>query len=258
MAGAEGAGDKSFAVVQDSPAAKMQGTKSELEMAMSRTLETIAGPLKSVLDTATGLAQNFPVLTTAVVAATTAVGAMTAAAAAFGAMRMFSGGGGAAAMAAGATGWLSGGAGALARVGTKAMPWVAGAGMAAIDIVQTENNPTLTRAQKNIADAEAVGGATGGTAGALMGGALGTAVLPVIGTAIGAALGGLIGWWSGSNGAKGVASSIWGPSPESADSARKLVVEDKGTISVETTLNLDGREVARVVNEHNAAEAKRN
>lgn len=253
MRGAQGAGDKSFAVVQDSVAAHVQGAKNELDAAMSRTLDAISGPLKSVLDAATGLAREFPVMTTVVAGATTAITAMSAAAAAFGAMQIMTGGGGAGAaataVAAGARG-----AGLLTRA-AKAAPWML-AGTAAWDIYQTETNPALTRAQKNINNTETYGATGGALAGMAGGAALGSAV-PVLGTALGAVIGGLLGWWAGGKAGKETGNMLYGPSSETMEAAKKLVVEDRGTIKVETTLNVDGRELAKVVNEHNSYEAAR-
>jgi len=259
MAGSAGAGETSFAVVQDSAAAKVQGAKNEFDAAMSRTLDAISGPLKGVLDAATGLARDFPTLTTAVVAATTAITAMGASAAAFGAMRMFAGGG-AGGAGAGAAAMLAGGKGLLGRMGGP----LATAGFAAYDIYATESNEALTRAQKNAQHAENAGGLAGAIAGAKMGaglGAAGGAAFAGIGAAPGALLGGIaggaLGWWSGSGAGRWLGDKMWGPSSESVNAAKEMIIKDQSVINLESKLILDGREIARAVNTHNAAEAKR-
>ncbi|GFK94419.1 hypothetical protein NNJEOMEG_02264 [Fundidesulfovibrio magnetotacticus] len=253
MANASGEGERSFATYKGSTAASVERAANEAEIARSNMLSDASGPLKALADGAADLAQRFPGLATVAMEATTAIGAMTAAAAAFGAMRMFSGGAGVTAAASG--GWLARSASSLAGGASRSLPWLS-AGVAAWDIYQTENDSTLTRAQKNVKNSETYGETGGALAGAAMGAAVGSAV-PLVGTALGALLGGLAGWFSGGMAGRGVGNMLWGPSQETTEAARQLVVEDRGVIKVESVLKLDGREVARVVNDHNASEARR-
>lgn len=254
---AKGTGETAYEVYRSTTAASMERAANEAEIARGNMLGDVSGPLKAAADTAAGLAQRFPTLATAATEAATAIGVMSAAAAAFGAMRLFTGGAGGAAAAA------AGGSGLLGRLGGKGGA-LATAGLAAWDIYATESNDALTRAQKNSQHTANAGGLAGAIAGmklgAMSGAALGS-VVPGLGTAIGGALGGLaggaLGWWGGNNLGRFAGEKLWGPSGQAVADAQKVVVEDKSTLHVESVLHLDGREVARAVNDYNTAEAKR-
>lgn len=69
---------------------------------------------------------------------------------------------------------------------------IAGAG-AANDIFSSENNPNLTRAQKDAAAGKSVGGWSGTLAGIGAGAAAGSAVMPGVGTVVGGVVGGFLG-----------------------------------------------------------------
>jgi hypothetical protein len=256
---AKGTGETAYQVYQSTTAASMERAGNEAEIARSRMLGDVSGPLKATADTAADLARRFPVLATAATEAATAIGVMSAAAAAFGAMRLFTGGAGGAAAAAGATGR----GGLLGLFGGKGGV-LATAGLAAWDIYSTETDSALTRAQKNARHTENAGGLAGAIAGmklGAMGGAALGSVVPGLGTAVGGVLGGLAGgaagWWAGSDLGRFAGEKLWGPSGQARADAQKVVVEDKSTLHVESVLHVDGHEMARVVNSYNTADAKR-
>jgi hypothetical protein len=265
----QGTGEKAYQVYQSTTAASMERAANESEIARSRMLGDVSGPLKAAANTAADLAQRFPTLATAATEAATAIGAMSAAAAAFGAMQLFTGRAG------------SGGATAAAGAGSK-LRWAGRAGnlLAGIGAFfqarDTEHDDTLTRAQKNARHAETAGGLAGTIAGGKLGAMLGTAILPGWGTAIGGVLGAVAGGFGGDKFGRWLghtfwddqtkqdapralqgAHKAWGPSGQAMSDAQRIVVEDKSTLHVESVLHMDGREVARVVNNYNTAEAKR-
>jgi len=252
MHDAAGEGDRSFKTYQGSTAYSVERAANEAEIARSNMLGDVKGPLKGVADTAADLAQRFPALATVATEATTAIGAMTAAAAAFGAMRLFTGGG--AGAAAGGLGLLRGGGGLLKGAGGV----LAMAGLAAWDIYSTEKNTTLTRAQKNIANSQTYGATGGALAGMAAGAAVGS-VVPVVGTAAGALLGGALGWWAGGKAGQGAGKLLFGggPSEDTKQGARELARPRQETFKFESVLHLDGREVARAVNQYNTTESLR-
>ncbi len=254
MGDSAGEGDRSYATYQGSTAASVEKAANEAEIARGRMLSDVSGPLKALADTAADLAQRFPGLATVAMEATTAIGAMTAAAAAFGAMRLLGGGA--------ATAAVGGGAAALAKSAlsgaAKVAPWALGA-TAAWDIANTEANPSLTRAQKNIAHSETYGALGGALSGAAMGAAAGTAV-PVIGNLIGGIVGGLLGWWAGGQAGRGAGQMLFGPSqpsPETLQAAHQLAQPRQENIKIESVLHVDGREIARAVNEYNKIDSRR-
>lgn len=258
---AKGTGETAYQVYQSTTAASMERAGNEAEIARSRMLGDVSGPLKATADTAADLARRFPVLATAATEAATAIGVMSAAAAAFGAMRLFTGGAGGAAAAAAAG--AAGRGGLLGLFGGKGGV-LATAGLAAWDIYSTETDSALTRAQKNARHTENAGGLAGAIAGmklGAMGGAALGSVVPGLGTAVGGVLGGLAGgaagWWAGSDLGRFAGEKLWGPSGQARADAQKVVVEDKSTLHVESVLHVDGHEMARVVNSYNTADAKR-
>jgi hypothetical protein len=235
---------------------KAQQLQNEKDNAMFRTLENIGPALNTLIDAATNLAREFPGLATVVAEASTAVGVFSAGLLAAGGFRMLTGGGaGAAAVAAGTKGMLVDGTTALVGAGTKAAPWLL-AGKAAWDIYNTETDPKLSRAQKNIKNTVTYGATATALAGATAGAALGSAI-PVIDTVIGGLLGAIGGWFAGEKAGNQAVQWLYGPSPETLEAAKNLVVNDERTINFNAQLFVDGHEMARVVNKHNTAEAKR-
>lgn len=250
----KGAIDTGFAVVSSTTEFKQQQLANEKDTAMSQTLENIGPALNSVIDGATTLAREFPGLATVVAETSSAVGVFSAGLLAAGGYRMLTGAGAAAAgggIAASAAGLARGAVSGAARLA----PWALGA-TAAWDIYRTEKDATLTRAQKNIAHSETYGATGGALAGAAGGAALGS-VVPGLGTAIGAILGALGGWFAGGMAGRQTGKWLYEPSTETLEAAKELVVKDERAINFNAQLNVDGREMARVVNKYNAFDALR-
>lgn len=256
LGNAQGTVETGYQAASQTTEFKAQQLQNEKDNAMFRTLENIGPSLNTLIDAATNLAREFPGLATVVAEASTAVGAFSAGLLAAGGFHMLTGGGaGAAAVTAGTKGLLEKGTTALVGAGTKTAPWLL-AGKAAWDIYNTETDPKLSRAQKNIKNTETYGATATALAGATAGAALGSAI-PVIGTVIGGLLGAIGGWFAGGKAGNQAGQWLYGPSPETLEAAKNLVVNDERTINFNAQLFVDGHEMARVVNKHNTAEAKR-
>ncbi|EFL52030.1 tail tape measure protein TP901 core region [Solidesulfovibrio fructosivorans JJ]] len=259
-----GTNDKAYQVYRSTTGARMESTANEAEIARSRMLQDVSGPLKAVADAATDLAQRFPTLTTLATEAATGLGAVAEAFAGAGAFSLFAGGGG-----GGLTAAIAKGAGKNLLRGVPLL--VAGA-----EALATEANPTLSRAQKNIRHAETAGETAFAIAGAKVGAMAGTAVAPGVGTFIGMILGGIGGYMMGGKAGRDTGQWIWGDqagqdasrvlhgahkawglSGQAMNDAQRIVVEDRSTIHLESVLHVDGHEMARVVNNYNTADAKR-
>ncbi len=250
MRGAAGAGETAFGVVASTSAFKAQQASNEKDIAASGMLAHVKPYLDPAMERLAAFGAEFPALTTAAMEAATAIGAMTAAAAAFGGLRMLTGGAGAAG-AGGAAGMAGRGArfGKLAgRLAGRAGGLLAVAG-AAYDVYATEQS-AMNRNDKNAAHVATAGGLGGTLAGASLGAkagaALGTLVAPGIGTAVGAGVGGigggLLGWLGGTS---------------LGQKLGDMIFKDERVVRVESVLQLDGREVARAVNEVNGRDATR-
>lgn len=115
--------DTAFSVVSSEASFKREGAVNAVAEAAQRVFDKISPALGTVFDTATDLAQKFPVLTSMVVAAAGAVGIFTAALAASGLVGLMGGG-----AAAAKAGWLAAGAKlALGSAARLAGPAAAGA-----------------------------------------------------------------------------------------------------------------------------------
>uniref|UniRef100_B8DKZ7 Phage tail tape measure protein domain-containing protein n=1 Tax=Nitratidesulfovibrio vulgaris (strain DSM 19637 / Miyazaki F) TaxID=883 RepID=B8DKZ7_NITV9 len=250
MRNATGAGETAFGVVASTSAFKAQQASNEKDIAASGMLAHVKPYLDPAMERLAAFGAEFPALTTAAMEAATAIGAMTAAAAAFGGLRMLTGGAGAAG-AGGAAGAAGRGArfGKLAgRLAGRAGGLLAVAG-AAYDVYATEQSG-MSRNDKNAAHVATAGGLGGTLAGASLGAkagaALGTLVAPGIGTAVGAGVGGigggLLGWLGGTS---------------LGQKLGDMIFKDERVVRVESVLQLDGREVARAVNEVNGRDATR-
>ncbi|WP_353115311.1 phage tail tape measure protein [Nitratidesulfovibrio sp.] len=250
MRSATGAGETAFGVVASTSAFKAQQASNEKDIAASGMLAHVKPYLDPAMERLAAFGAEFPALTTAAMEATTAIGAMTAAAAAFGGLRMLTGGAGAAG-AGGAAGMAGRGArfGKLAgRLAGRAGGLLAVAG-AAYDVYATEQS-AMNRNDKNAAHVATAGGLGGTLAGASLGAkagaALGTLVAPGIGTAVGAGVGGIGGGLLGWLGGTGLGQKLG-----------DMIFKDERVVRVESVLQLDGREVARAVNEVNGRDATR-
>lgn len=189
--------DSNFELIASRAGFKAEQAGNEADIARSNTFQQIDGPLQSLLTSATGLAREFPLLTTAFAGLVSAAAIWKAAA--MGGTLLGSGKAAAAASGASAvasTGMASKAGGLLRKAG-----WL-GLGLSAVDVGSTLMDDSKSAAEKTNAvgrTAAGVAGAWGGAkAGALAGGALGS-IVPILGTGIGAALGGLVGgglgWW---------------------------------------------------------------
>lgn len=243
MRNATGAGETAFGVVASTSAFKAQQASNEKDIAASGMLAHVKPYLDPAMERLAAFGAEFPGLTTAAMEAATAIGAMTAAAAAFGGLRMLTGGAGAA------------GAGGSARFGKLAGRLAGRAGGllavagAAYDVYATEQS-AMSRNDKNAAHVATAGGLGGTLAGASLGAkagaALGTLVAPGIGTAVGAGVGGIGGGLLGWLGGTGLGQKLG-----------DMIFKDERVVRVESVLQLDGREVARAVNEVNGRDATR-
>lgn len=221
-----------FEVISSRSEFKAQQVGNESDMARSRVLENIEGPLKAVLDTANQLAQAFPAVTTALTGFGQAVGIATAAGAG-GAFTAFllsrgrsgapggAGPGGLGGFGAGPIpvwvvnkmpGWdapMPGGAGGAGGPGTAGgkrgaafLGGARGAGMAAAAYAAYEAIPTLLDGSKSATEkvndlGRIAAGATGAWAGMQAGAAIGAFGGPLapITVPIGGAIGGALGYF---------------------------------------------------------------
>jgi hypothetical protein len=259
MGKAAGAGKTSFDVVAGTTDFKLQQAMNEKDMAASRVLDNVSGPLGNVATKAADLAREFPVLTTAAFAAATTLSALAASAGVLAGGRMLFGGG-AAAIGAGASGAAGAAGAALGRgkvrgrfmggLGRRAGV-LAALGFSAVDAIGTEMDSGLSRNEKNAAHMGTAGGAAGAWAGATMGAkagaAIGTAFAPGLGTAIGGIGGGLVG------GALG----YWGGHSLGKKAGEVMFGGNETVVRNEIKLIADGRELAAVVNEVNSRQAQR-
>lgn len=260
MGKASGAGKTSFDVVAGTTDFKLQQAMNEKDMAASRVLDNVSGPLGNLVTKAADLAREFPGLATAAFASATALSAVAASAGVLAGGRMLFGGGTAAATGAGASGAAGAAGAALGRgkvlgrfmggFGRRAGV-LAALGFSAVDAIGTETNSGLSRNEKNAAHMGTAGGAAGAWAGAAMGAkagaAIGTFFAPGLGTAVGGIGGGLVGgalgYWGGHSLGKKAGDVLFGGGQTVVRNEIKLVA--------------DGRELAAVVNEVNSRQAQR-
>lgn len=112
--------------------------------------------------------------------------------------------------------------------------------MSAYDIWQTENDPNLTRQQKDQANTATYGGFGGALAGAAAGASAGS-VVPVIGTTAGALIGGLLGWWAGREAGEGAGKLVYSDPVSESQMNRPIQIDNR------ITLEVDGEPMARKV-----------
>lgn len=112
--------------------------------------------------------------------------------------------------------------------------------MSAYDIWQTENDPNLTRQQKDQANMATYGGFGGALTGAAAGASAGS-VVPVVGTGIGALIGGFLGWWAGREAGEGAGKLIYSDPVSESQMNRPIQIDNR------ITLEVDGEPMARKV-----------
>lgn len=122
----QGAGDKNFAVVSSEAGFKVQQAANEKTFATQNAFETLTPLIGSVADGFSAIAREYPLLTAATIAATTALAALAAAAFGMAGISALTGGKG-----AGLTGIIAkgkGAAGALVRGATAILPGITALG----------------------------------------------------------------------------------------------------------------------------------
>ncbi|MCB8572872.1 phage tail tape measure protein [Bilophila wadsworthia] len=117
--------------------------------------------------------------------------------------------------------------------------------MSAYDIWQTENDPNLTRQQKDQANTATYGGFGGALAGAAAGASAGS-VVPVIGTTAGALIGGLLGWWAGREAGEGAGKLIYSDPVSKAQTEERQPIE----LNAKLALEVDGLTLAEVMEKY--------
>jgi hypothetical protein len=194
--------EKSYNVMNDGVGSKMTRAGNEKDIAMSNSLNVIDGPLKGVLEGATGLAQTFPNLTTVATLATGAIAMLGAAAGAAALPQAFDmlrrkgkgsplgaddiAGAKPSASPAGAGKVVGGLLKSTAVVG--ALVGTAQAASIILDSQNKDKGRDLTR----------IGVTTGtGILGGAAAGALAGSVVPGVGTVLGGLIGGGVGAWGG-------------------------------------------------------------
>ena len=193
---------------------------------------------------------KYPALTASLVGATVAVKAMAAAALAGGAANLLAGRAGGAAgasamAAAGGAGGIAGMASTAARFAKFAAPVAMLGG--AFEAYNVSQNSMLTDAQRKSEYTRVTGGVGGALAGAAMGAAAGS-VVPVVGTALGGIAGGILGSLGGESLGKMLGDALF----------RAETAKQPQPITIESTLNIDGQQIAQAVNNVNATSARRN
>ena len=246
MRNATGAGETAFGVVASTSAFKAQQASNEKDIAASGMLAHVKPYLDPAMERLAAFGAEFPGLTTAAMEAATALGSVATATATVGGLRMLTGGAGAA--GAGGAAGVAGRGARFGKLAGRAGGLLAVAG-AAYDVYATEQS-AMNRTDKNAAHVATAGGLGGTLAGASLGAkagaALGTLVAPGIGTAVGAGVGGIGGGLLGWLGGTGLGQKLG-----------DMIFKDERVVRVESVLQLDGREVARAVNEVNGRDATR-
>ena len=239
---AKGAIDASYKVMASTTDAQLQQAANEKDIAASAAFSEVKPHIDNMLTGLRDAAQEFPRLTTVVYEAATALGVFAAVGMAWGGSRTLRGGGGKLLGNMGRKGIAEAGKTAV-EVGGKAVADATAKGiaketihagaktlgkgflgaefaMSAYDIWRTENDPNLTRQQKDQANMATYGGFGGTLAGAAAGAAAGS-VVPVVGTGIGASLGGLLGWWAGREAGEGAGKLIYSDPVSKAQTEHK-------------------------------------
>ena len=178
---------------------KATDASEAMNRANEGTFNQLAGPMGSLLQSVTGLADKFPGFASAAYAATAALTALAAAGAGAGLYGMLTKGGGAAGAAAG-------GMGVLRAAGSKA-PLIGAVAAGGIDAYGAYSDSTLTDAQKKaqytgaaFGTAGAIGGAKLGAMGGAAIGAFGGPLAPLTvpaGALLGGVAGAAAGWYGG-------------------------------------------------------------
>lgn len=242
--------NKAYGAVSSSTAEKMQSAVNTKDNAAYDMFTGNKSWLDSGITGVDSFFQQSPVLATATAGAATLGGMATAGGTAWGGMKLLQGAKPAADAGAATAGVSK--AGSAMKFMSKAAAPLAVAGTA-LEVISTENNQSLTRAQKNVQHSGAAGGLMGGLAGAkggaVAGGAFGAFVgslVPVLGTAIGAAVGGflggvgggILGYWGGSEGGRAAGEMAFSPEP---------APQQPPAVTVNANISIDGQQLTGIV-----------
>jgi hypothetical protein len=196
---AVGTGDANFDLMRGTAQFNAQALDNEKIVAQDAAFSKLMPALTSTTEGMTSLAREYPTLTTAVSASTTALTALAAAAGGSALIQVLTKGGagvatGASAMGVGSR--LLSTAGTVGKfVGRAALPVAIAANAWEAGSVMMDKNKS--GADKKVAVAGAVGGIGGGVLGGMAAGAAIGSVVPVVGTAIGGMIGAALGAWGG-------------------------------------------------------------
>ena len=194
---AVGTGDANFDLMRSTAQFNTQALDNEKVAAQDAAFSKLMPAWSSATEGMTSLARQYPLLTAATVASTTALTALAAAAGGSALTQMlFKGGGGAVAGATGIGSRLLSGAGTVGKfAGRAALPIAIAANAWEAGSALLDKNKSA--ADKKVAVTGAVGGMAGGALGGMAAGAAIGSVVPGIGTAIGGIIGAAIGSWGG-------------------------------------------------------------
>jgi len=275
--------DASSAVVRATASERMNDAKQSWDEGRQRALEPLADTIGDVAGKLSAYANQYPGLTSAVVAATDAIKVMTAAALVFGGIKMLAGKG-AAGLGVGSATAASRSAGRIPGIGNvlkRAAP-VAVAAEVAYQGYRIATSDASGE-EKAIAAAQLAGQTGGGVAGAYGGALAGTAVMPGVGTAIGAVLGGLGGGFFGDWFGEKLGNLFFASKPDETEAedptvalmrqtlatpaspmtqadladAIRYMREQPVEVDVKVSVDVENGNIVASVNEANAREARR-
>lgn len=271
-----GALETSSAVMMATAGEKMNQASQAVADARQRALQPITEAMGDMAKKISEYADKYPGLTTALTGATEGIKVMTAAAVAFSGVKMLTGAGAGVGVGAAATGVASGAASVASRTAgsgvlARSAP-VASVVLGGYDALQVAGSD-LSEAEKNVAYTRIGGRTSGGIGGAYAGGQA-LAFLGPYGIAAGAIGGGILGSLTGDWAGEKLGQAWFGPGEARPETARAATISTGGVDPAElqqaminayraapppkVTVELDGREIAASVNEHNARDARRN
>ena len=281
-----GALETSSAVMMATAGEKVNQASQAVADARQRALQPVTELMGDMAKKMAEYADKYPGLTTALTGATDGIKVMTAAAIAFGGVKMLTGAGAGVGVGAAAAGVASGTASVAGRaVGVLAPTRFLGSGVLArsaplasvalggYDALQVAGSD-LTEAEKNAAYTRIGGRTSGGIGGAYAGGQA-LAFLGPYGIAAGAIGGGILGSLTGDWAGEKLGQAWFGPGEARPETAKAATISTGGIepaelqqaiinanraapLKVDVKVDIDGREVAAAVNEHNARDARRN
>lgn len=280
-----GALETSSAVMMATAGEKVNQANQAIADARQRALEPVTELMGDLAKKITDYADKYPGLTTALTGATDGIKVMTGAAVAFAGVKMLTGGGTGVGVGAAAAGAASGAANVAGRaVGVLAPTRFLGSGVLArsapLASIGLGGYDALQVAGSDLSDAEKkaaytrIGGRTGGGIGGAYAGGQALSFLGPYGIAAGAIGGGIVGSLLGDWTGDKLGQAWFGPGEARPETARAPSLSTGGVDPAalqqaminayraapppKVTVELDGREIAASVNEHNARDARRN